>query len=335
MSHVVNPRFARRRDRLRRNLGGMVISNTFKAAAKVARLHPQANPAKHGVEVKKNIAYVDDGNSVHSLDVYRPVDLGKKLRPTVLFIHGGGFRILSKDTHWVFALALARRGYVVFSINYRLAPEHPFPAAVEDVADAYAFTVRAARTFGGDPNQLIVTGESAGGNLSLGTAISACYQRDEPWCKTIWDTGVVPKVVAPLCGILQVSNVERLLVKGVCKVVGDRVHEISDAYLGGAEGIEDSWKDLADPLLVLESEAQSQRPLPPMFTSCGTNDLLLEDSLRLNRALEKREVRTVSRVYQGELHAFQAFVWRKNAQQSWRDLFEFLDEEVPPPSSSD
>ena len=50
----------------------------------------------------------------------------------MLYVHGGGFRILSKDTHWIMGLAFARRGFLVFNIGYRLAPKHPFPAAIAD-----------------------------------------------------------------------------------------------------------------------------------------------------------------------------------------------------------
>ena len=56
------------------------------------------------------------------------------LAPVVLYIHGGAFHYLSKDTHWVLALMFARRGYVVFNIDYRLAPVYPYSAAIEDVS---------------------------------------------------------------------------------------------------------------------------------------------------------------------------------------------------------
>ena len=51
-------------------------------------------------------------------------------------MHGGAFQSLSKDTHWLMGLAFARRGYVVFSINYRLAPKHRFPAGLQDACTA-------------------------------------------------------------------------------------------------------------------------------------------------------------------------------------------------------
>ena len=74
--------------------------------------------------------------------------------------------MLSKDTHRVMALAYARRGYVVFTINYRLGPEHLFPAPLEDASPHALVWVREhCARFGGDPSRLAIAGESAGANL--------------------------------------------------------------------------------------------------------------------------------------------------------------------------
>ncbi|MEZ4566278.1 MAG: alpha/beta hydrolase [Desulfobacterales bacterium] len=62
-----------------------------------------------------------DGGYAHQLDIYRPLDMGLP-RPVIMYIHGGGFTMCSKDTHQGIALAYADHGYVVFNINYRLPP---------------------------------------------------------------------------------------------------------------------------------------------------------------------------------------------------------------------
>ena len=86
----------------------------------------------------------------------------------------GGFRILSKDTHWLMGLAFARRGMVVMNVNYRLSPHHPFPSALEDIAAAYQFAIDHAAHYGGDPSRIILAGESAGANLALTLALLTC-----------------------------------------------------------------------------------------------------------------------------------------------------------------
>jgi acetyl esterase len=314
--------------RLRVRAGGAFIKGVTSALAGLGRLHPGANPARHGVEVLRDIPYRAGGAEAHTLDVYRPLRRDGR-RPVVLYVHGGGFRILSKDTHWMMGLAFARRGYVVFNVNYRLAPRHKFPAALEDVCDAYAWVVENAARFGGDARRLVLAGESAGANLVTSLAVCAAYRRPEPYAATVFATGVSPVAVIPACGILQVTDTgrfERLIHKGMSPWVADRIHETSHGYIGGVTGN----LDLADPLVVLERGKPPDRPLPPFYTFVGTRDPLLDDTRRLHAALTRLGVRSEVRYIPGEPHAFHALVWRPTAIATWRDKLQFLDEIIAP-----
>ena len=94
--------------------------------------------------------------------------------PLLVFFHGGGFWCGDLDTHDAACRFLAEQsGVRVLSVAYRLAPEHPFPAAHDDAAAAYAWTVEHAAELGADPARLGVGGDSAGGNLAAGVAIEA------------------------------------------------------------------------------------------------------------------------------------------------------------------
>jgi len=110
--------------------------------------------------------------------LYRPLQLRQSndLAPALLYFHGGGWVIGDLDTHDVVCRTLAASGeLLVISVDYRLAPEHKFPAAVDDAIAATEWVAKSARSLGIDPARLMVGGDSAGGNL---TAVSCIHARD-------------------------------------------------------------------------------------------------------------------------------------------------------------
>jgi len=333
-----------RLDAARRFVGSAVVDGFFNGFSRVARLHPQARPERHAVEHLRDIRYLDGTMREHLLDVYRPAHPTTGVHagappafrhyhgppwPMVFYVHGGGFRILSKDTHWVMGLAFARRGFAVFNVSYRLAPKHRYPSAIEDVCRAFTWAIANAERFGADPTRVVIAGESAGANLAASLALTLAYEREEPWARQAFATGVVPKAVVPACGVFQVSDMARLRRRkpGMSTFIADRLHEVEAAYLG--PDAPTCSTDLADPVLVLERGIKPVRPLPPFFLPVGTKDPLLPDTRRMAVALRALGVPAVDTYYPGELHAFHALVMRESARRCWRDTFAFLDEHVP------
>ncbi|MCA9605237.1 MAG: alpha/beta hydrolase [Myxococcales bacterium] len=315
---------------LRKGMGSKLAEGFFAGASKLGKLHPRAKPERHGVQVLRDVRYGPPGASEeHHLDVYRPLDLDGPA-PIVLYIHGGGFRILSKDTHWIMGLAFASRGYVVFNIGYRLAPRHPFPAAVEDVSLAYQWLVEHAAEYGGDLDRLVIAGESAGANLTTSLTLATVYERPEPYARAVFETGVVPKAAIPACGVFQVSDMERYRRRKprFPTFLMDRLREVQDGYLGERPEQYGPSLDLADVLTWLERGDAPARPLPPFFLPVGTKDPLLDDTRRLDKALKALGGTSEAVYYPGDIHAFHAFVFLESAQRCWRDQFDFLERHV-------
>ncbi|MGN6110742.1 MAG: alpha/beta hydrolase [Kofleriaceae bacterium] len=301
-----------------------VASTFFESLAALGALHPAASPRRHGIEVEHDVLYGPDA-TWHQLDVYRPVHRPKPW-PVVFYVHGGAFHLLSKDTHWLMGLVFARYGYLVVNISYRLAPRHPYPAAIQDTCAAYRWLAHRIDELGGDPERVAVAGESAGGNLVTALTLAACQRRAEPWARAVFDTGLVPRAVMPFCALLEVSRPERFAARRrLPRWIDGMIRDASASYLHGhPPGASDAIA-LADPLRVLEDAPSFDRALPPFFAPVGTRDPLLDDTRRLEKALAALSVPCEARYYPGGIHAFHALVWNPAARRCWRDALAFLD----------
>lgn len=318
--------------------GGWAGPRLLASMARAGRLHPQSDPKVHGVEVIRDLSYAPPGSRTqsrtHRLDVYRPADATGPL-PTLLYVHGGAFQSLSKDTHWMMGLGFARRGYVVVSINYRLAPRYKFPAAAQDAAQAYLWVLDHAAEFGGDPRRIVVAGESAGANLVAALTVMACFERPEDWAAKVHDAGVPPVACLPACGLLQVSDTARFhRRRPLRRFIREQIESCEHSYLHGAR-VGAGGVDLADPLLVLESDVPAARPLPPFFALVGTRDPLLDDTRRLEAALRARNAEVEARYYPGGAHAFHAVPLLASSRRAWSHQLAFLSRVVPPPKRVD
>lgn len=129
-------------------------------------------PGQERLRIEDRVA-VGHGEVPVSVRVYTPRDRDAPL-PAIVFMHGGGYVIGSVDSHHDMAVlaALTARAVVV-SVNYRLAPEHPYPAGLDDCYSALCWVRAEADSLGVDPARLVVAGISAGGGLAAGLALMA------------------------------------------------------------------------------------------------------------------------------------------------------------------
>jgi acetyl esterase/lipase len=119
------------------------------------------------VEARKDIVYVEgpeDEANKHKLDLYVPK--GKTNAPVFFFVHGGAWRFGDRSQYPAVGNRYANAGILTVVPSYRLAPRYPHPAQIEDVAAAFAWTVRHIGEYGGDTNRIYVGGHSAGGHLA-------------------------------------------------------------------------------------------------------------------------------------------------------------------------
>jgi len=289
---------------------------------------PHANPERYGVSLERDVHYLPSRNPAHRLDVYRPRT--NEPRPAVMYVHGGAFSTLSKDTHRVMALSFAARGYVVFNINYRLGPREGYPAPLEDAAAALAWVEDNAARFGADRSRLVLAGESAGANLVTALAVAATERREEPFARAVYERNPAIRAVLPIYGLLDLHDLHRFTAHPRLRPWLKRmIVDAGASYVGRPIRENAQRAPLASPLRLLAAAAsEDARPLPPFFAAAGTADPLLDDSRRLQLAVEARGGICRLAIFPGEIHGFNALVWRKAARDKWRAVAEFLRHHV-------
>lgn len=137
-----------------------------------------ANAAK-GQDLKSDIPYVAGGHARQKLDVYTPRDQSTQKLPVVFWIHGGGWQVGDKSDVGLKPKVMTERGFLFVSTNYRLLPEVGMEELIKDVAKSLGWVYRNITRFGGDPNQIIVGGHSAGAQLAALICVDSRYLATE------------------------------------------------------------------------------------------------------------------------------------------------------------
>lgn len=204
----------------------------------------------------------------------------------LLYLHGGGYCVGSIATHRNLIAALAKAaGVRALAVDYRLAPEHPFPAAVEDAVAVYAALLERGR----DPSKIAVAGDSAGGGLSLALMLSARERgMPQPACAAL---------LSPWTDMRASGESFRTREGADPMIVRDRLLVMVGRYIGAASTAD----PLASPLLADLSG------LAPLLIHAGDAELLLSDSTDLAKRAEAAGVDVEIKVWDDMVHVFQAF----------------------------
>ncbi len=250
-----------------------------------------------GVEVVRDVAYDPRHGKRGLLDVYRQRGADLRDAPVLVQVHGGAWSVGSKDEQGVPLMHhMAARGWVCFSVNYRLSPRDPFPAQIIDVKRALAWVKEHAREYGGDPRFVAITGGSAGGHLA---ALAALTPGDPAYQPGFEDADTSVQVAVPFYGVYDLAG----------SIGTPRSVQMRDRFLARRLLFADPSKDLerfrqASPLARVHAGA------PPMLVIHGARDSLVEveQARHLVRAL--REVSRQPVAYAelpGTQHAFDIF----------------------------
>ncbi|WP_406689483.1 alpha/beta hydrolase [Saccharopolyspora sp. ID03-671] len=250
--------------------------------------------------------------------VYRPMHAREPL-PLVVHIHGGGWIGGNLDMgDWLCGRVAKEVRAVVVSLDYRLAPIHRFPAAVEDCYAALLDLVDRADDLGADPNRIAVMGDSAGGNLA---AVTCLLARDRSGPQISFQGLIYPGTDLTL-------GSESLRTNAEAPVITTReILRMREAYLGD----EDPANPLASPL-----KAATHEGLPPALIQVAEHDPIRDDGVRYAAALRAAGVPVRSTTYVGMPHGFVAFPnICRSAPQALAELCEELSAALVPARVAD
>ncbi len=303
----------------------------FEGIGTISYHMPGSAPQRQGIRRVSNLAYrekmPDDcgrNTKAHLYDIYIPPH---NIKGAVCYVHGGGFSICSKETHHMMGKQFAKAGYITFLPNYRLAPDSIFPAAIFDVIHAISHIQSKLSHFGLRPENLIVSGESAGAHLAL---VSSLYAANPERLSPL----SVPATLFPFkqlllsCGMYVVDERGLFDRPATHPIVQERLSGIPPRYLPCPERLSVAERTLVSPHIWLKQLLTQPDvfQLPSIHINCGTQDPVLDDSRVIADILEQHHHPFQYSEYEGAPHAFMALTHLKAAKNAWREWLKVLED---------
>ena len=224
----------------------------------------------------------------------------------LVHVHGGCFVSFPGESGTAEAIYMAGiGGFKVISVDYRMPPDHPYPAALDDAITAWKAAVRMA-----SPKNMAIFGSSAGGNLTLAMVLRAKQ-----------DKLPLPAAIAPGTPMSDLTNAgdsfqTNAMLDNVLVAPGASCDKRAALYIAG--------RDPKDPLL--SPVYGDMRGFPPAILTTGTRDLLLSSTVRVHRKLRQAGVEAVLQVYEGQSHAhYYRDVSAPETREAFGEIAQFFD----------
>ena len=238
-----------------------------------------------------------------SCKVFTPKQLENK-KQKLLYLHGGAYWLGSAEANSSIAISMAdKSGLEVISVDYRLAPEHPYPAALEDTIAVY----KAILASGTAPRNIAIIGDSAGGGLALASVINIISQG-------------LPKPAAT-----------GLIAPWADLTFSGDSHKINNMYADSrlsVEGLQGPAKAYAGNLALSDPNVSplfaDLRGLPPTLIQVGSREILLSDATRLTKRAQEAGVEVTLNVFEAMWHVWQFYPHLPEGTQALQEMTTFL-----------
>ena len=236
------------------------------------------------------------------LDADIAVPRGDGPHPVVIYIHGGAWTLGSPTTHRKLVKQFAEAGYLTIAPDYRLAPEHPFPAGFDDCVFTAQWAAENAKQYDGDGARMAMGGDSAGGNLTA-AALSSLAGRAPSF-----------KAAILIYGAFDFA--------GLVAMAKEAAEPLAKAYLGS-----NYPAALEDPRV---SPIRAIKPgvMPPSFIIAGTADGIVGESRTMAEAMNRAGIENELRIMDDMPHAFMQMTELSACREGLRLMFDFLRRHV-------
>jgi acetyl esterase len=263
------------------------------------RADPSRDLSRHNIDLPEDVELREDvllgavGGLETRAEIYMPAGAGPF--PMLLYMHGGGWCLGKAEYVRKLGMSIASHGHVVVNLDYALAPEHPFPASLEQTVYAARWMVANAGELGGREGPIAIGGASAGANLAAAAIVSLAGEG-----APLGDDGLadVPVEFSSLLCLYGIFNFPLLMAEPGSHAGGFAETMYNRAYLG-PHYLTRHRDPLVSPAL-----ARSLGELPPAYLTIGDQDALLPQSLDMARRLIDAGVPTTLSVVAGLNHSF-------------------------------
>ena len=320
----------------RAQLRARAIDRAIHAFARVRFAFPDAHPSRFHVALTRDVAYRPTGSRAHTLDVYAPTRAPRPVPTIPLRPRRRLLDVLERDPPRDGPGLRAPRGTSFFSSTTASDPSTSSLLRSRTLPTLSCGCAIIAPSSAAIPSASPSPANRPAGTWSRRSPWRRPSAVREPFARRLFDEQVHLRAAVATYGFLDLEALERFEMNPrLSRRIKNLVLHAAASYVGIDVRAGAAKNPMASPLLVLERAQALDRPLPPMFADAGTRDILLGDSRRLKAAVERHGGTCELFIAPGEIHGYDALVWRPRAREKWRTVHAFLAPHMNPPSQED
>jgi acetyl esterase/lipase len=267
-------------------------------------------PAEEVAHYQREVVWLNAGGVEVKADVSWPEGDGPF--PMLVWIHGGGWSMFSKEGNVGLARYITNRGYVVFNVDYRMAPDVPMKIIIEDALGAVIWAKDRAAQYNGDPSRVAVAGHSAGGHLAAMVTVAAIDPYFTPSYQSKEGNDAAVDIGIPVSGIFDF----------ISRATDEERSEFAEKIFGASYESDPELFEKCSPISYVRAD------LPPQLVVYAEKEGLRVAAEEWVTILEEKGATVESYMEPGQNHPWPSYHWKEPAQNTFNRMIEFMDQHL-------